>query len=506
MKQFNIYAFLLLTLMIAGGCKKDNYPGGEISQYIAIFDVRDLYSGNDVALTTEALRGSSKLAAMVVSDHSGNNLPAGLLVVQDSRRLSKLRGISIQLGADAAKYQPGDSVIINITGGVLKRVDGILQITGINNSAVTKVSSGNTIPLNRVPASQILSNPGDYESTLSVIVKGGFNPLPKPGDKIGGDKLLNDGFGNITLHTEARAAFADSTTPFLANFYGIVFNAKSGDTLAPQLRIRNYKDVTVLSSTINVAPIVISGFASDVKGADGNYEYVQLLATQDIDFAATPYSFIVNNNANASTPTGFPVNGWATGGMRTYKINITQGKVAKGAYCYVGGTTKMINGAGSTVMSTSNWVRMLDYTKYDGDDFGLKTGGLMANSGNSFGMAIFAGTKVTADSQPVDAVFISNGGSLYTAGPPALGYRIPNNDFYDAINPITLKEQAFYRSGSNTLCFAYNTADMGYFNQLGGVYSPALGRWMKARSQTNILMSKMTVAADIEGAGSTALQ
>ncbi|HTI94662.1 MAG TPA: DUF5689 domain-containing protein, partial [Puia sp.] len=140
MKKLLIYT-LLLTFVL--GCKKDNYPGSTISPYVAIFDVRALYKGSDVTLTTAKLGGSSLITGVVVSDHSGGNLPAGLLVLQDGRRLGELRGISVPLGADAAKYVPGDSVIIKVDGAVLKRVNGILEITNVPATAVTKVSSGN---------------------------------------------------------------------------------------------------------------------------------------------------------------------------------------------------------------------------------------------------------------------------------------------------------------------------------------------------------------------------
>ncbi|WP_205195681.1 DUF5689 domain-containing protein [Chitinophaga sp. Cy-1792] len=506
MKKHNIYFSLLLSLVFLWGCEKDSYPGAVVSPYIGIFDVRALYKGNDVALNTGNLGGSSKLAAMVVSDHSGGNLPTGLLVVQEARRLSKLRGISIALGNDATKYLPGDSVLIDINGGVLKRVNGILQITGLDTSRITRVSRGNDIPVVRVSTANIAANPDAYESTLAVILKGGFDPLPAKDATLSGEHILTDGFGNITLHTEAAANFSGTLLPVLANYAGIVFCAPSGDTLAPTVRMRTGDDTKLLSSTISVAPLVISGFASDVAGADGNYEYVQLLATRDIDFSVTPFSYVVLNNANASTPTGFPTKGWATGGMRSYKINITSGKVTKGNYCYVGGAYKLINGSGSTNMSTSNWVANWDYVNNDGNDFGTKTGGLMANSGNAFGMAIFTGTTVTVNSIPVDAVFVSGGGSLYSAGPPPVGYLIPNNDFYDIKDPYTLKDQPYYKAGSNTMCLAYNTADLGYFYKLGGQYSPDLGRWVKARAQNNFLMTKQTLPASLEDSVATKLK
>ncbi|HEU4470955.1 MAG TPA: DUF5689 domain-containing protein [Flavisolibacter sp.] len=506
MKKLTSYTLLLILLPMFWGCKKDNYPGAQISPYIAIFDIRDIYKDKDVVLTKDNMFGSDKITGIVVSDHSGRNLPAGLLVVQDRRRLSELRGISIALGASAADYVPGDSVIISVENGTLKKDGGILQITGLSASAVTKVSSGNAIPVNRVPANLILANPGKYESTLVVVVKGGFNPLPAPGDVLAGDKILNDGFGDLTLHTEASASFANNPLAFNANYYGIVFNSiNQGGQAVPQLRMRTGDDVVVLSSTVEVTPIIITGFMSDVNGGDGNYEYVQMMATQDINFAATPYSVVFTNNANASTPTGYPANGWATGGMRTFKFNLTSGTAAKGSFFYVGGSGKMINGASSTSMSTSNWIRSFNYTTTDGDGFGTRTSGLLANSGNASGIAVFAGTNLNAGSRPVDVIFVATGGSLFTPGPPAMGYRIANTDFYDIKNPITLEDQPFYRSGSNTLSLTYSTADLGYFNMLGGEYSTTLGRWTKARAKNNLLLTKTSPVSMIEGEGSTKL-
>ena len=497
MKRIFIYSFILLLFC---GCKKETYPGGQISPYISLFDIKDLYKGKDVTLTVDNMLGSDKIAVMVASDHTGGNMPAGLLAVQDRRRLSQLRGIAIPLGAEAADYAPGDSLIIGVVGKVVKRVDGILQLTGITKADITKVSSGNPVDVNQASTSLILANPDDYESTLTVVVKGGFDPLPAEGDVLSGDKILNDGFGDMILHTETSSAFAQNSPPVSANFYGIVFNTNKG---VPQLHMRTGADITLLSSTIEIAPVIITGFISDVKGPDGNYEYIQMMATRDIDFAATPFSVVVTNNANASTPTGNPVKGWATGGMRTFKLNLSTGTAAKGTFFYAGGEGKMINGPTSTDMSTSNWIRAFNYVTQDGDGFGTKTGGLFANSGNAFGMAVFQDTLVTVTSRPVDVLFVSSGGSLYGDGK---GYRITTTDFYNVIDPRTLEEQPFYRSGSNTLSLAYNATDLGYFYMLGGTYSPALGKWMKARTQTNVLLTKTSVLSEIEGTGATTLR
>lgn len=508
MKKILFYTLLLMTAF--AGCEKDgNYPGGKISPFIPLYDLRNLYKGADLKLNVENMYGSDQITGIVVSDHTGANMPAGLLVIQDRRRLSLLRGISIPIGAAAANYVSGDSVSVTVAGGVLKRVDGILQITNVPAGAVTKIASNKTILANRVPSSSILTDPATYESTLVAIVKGGFDPLPTPTDKLAGDKTLNDGFDNITLHTEATAAFANTALPVSANFYGIVFNTAAADgKLKPQIRLRKASDVQVLSSTIETTAVVISGFINDVSGTDGNYEYIQLLATRDISFDTTPYSVVVTNNAGASVPAGFPTNGWATGGgaaspatmFRTFKFNLTTGTVKKGTFFYVGGAGKTINGSGSTSIASSNWIRSFNYTTTDGDGFGARNGGFFANSGNAFGMAVFSGTTVTKDTQPIDVLFVSTGGSLFSAGPPAIGYKIANTDFYDVVNPITLQSQPYYRQGSNTLSLSYTTpADQGFFYKLGGTYNPRLGKWVKARTQTVIQLTKTSALSEIEG-------
>jgi hypothetical protein len=507
MKKILFYSLFLSSLAMFGGCDKTgNYPGATVSPYMAMFDLRDLYKGSDVRLSPATMFGSNKITGVVVSDHSGGNLPTGLLVIQDRRRLSELRGISLAVGAEAAKYVPGDSVIVNVEGGVLTRVEGILQVTGVAPTAITKVSSGNTILVNRVASNLIMANPERYESVLVSIVKAGFNPIPSPSDVLAGDKFLNDGFGDLPIRTEPTATFANSKPLFLGNYTGIIFSKTDANKqVQPQIRVRTASDIVLLSSTVELTPIIISGFISDVAGGDGNYEYVQLLATRDINFAVTPFSLVTSTNATASTPTGVPVNGWATGQLRTYKINLTSGFAAKGTFFYVGGINKLINGASSTSISGANWIKNYDYVTRDGEGFGTKTGGLLANSGNASGLAVFEGITVTETSKPVDVLFVSTGGTLYSAGPPARGYRIANTDWYDVKNPITLQDQPFYRSGTNTLNMSYTTADQGFFYKMGGEYNVSLGRWMKARTQTNVLLTKSSTLAEIEGAGSTKL-
>lgn len=489
------YLTWLFALALLWSCKKDgNYPGGTVSPYIALFDIRNIHKGEDVTLTKENMFGADKIAVTVVSDHSGGNMPAGLLVVQDARRLGRLRGISIPLGSDAATYVPGDSLVVNIDGSVLKRVDGVLQLTNITKDKITKVTSLGAVAPNIVKGNLVVDDPGAYESTLISISKAGFDPALPPGSTYAGDRLINDGFGNITLHTEAATSWASKPLPFLSNFTGIPFIGTDGKA---QLRPRTENDITILAATApKIAPIIITGYLCDPTSTDANYEYIQLMATKDINFANTPFSIVTTNNAGTSTPTGFPPDGWATGSQRTYKFNLTSGEVLKGQYFYVG-ANKNIWGAGSTDISSSKWFGKM-YATVGGDGFGSATTNLLANSGNAAGIAVFDKTTIDASTIPVDVIFYGGGGQVYTPGPPERGYRITNTDYYDEKNPTTLADQPYFTQGSNTGKFGFPTATN--FAQLEGTYNISSGRWTKARLQKNIALTATSTVSAIEGA------
>ncbi|HSB93965.1 MAG TPA: DUF5689 domain-containing protein, partial [Flavitalea sp.] len=363
MKKIVSFIVLLSSLFLFWGCDKDgNYPGATVSPYIAMFDLRGIYKGEDVSLTKDNMFGANKIAGLVVSDHTGGNIPAGLLVVQDKRRLGQLRGISIALGADAANYVPGDSVVINVEGGVLKKIDGILQLTGITTANITKVASGRPLLPVEVKSNLIVASPSTYESIFISVVKAGFDPSYPLGSTYLGDKTINDGFADMTLHTEPTASWANKPLPFLSVFNGIIFNGTDGK---PKLWPRKESDISILSATApKIAPILITGYLVDPNGTDANFEYIQLIATKNIDFAVTPFSVVTNNNAGASVA---PASGWATGALRTYKFDLTTGTVTAGQYFYIG-ANKNIWGAGSTDISSSKWFGKM-YATVDGDGF-----------------------------------------------------------------------------------------------------------------------------------------
>lgn len=501
--------FLLLAVVIItyASCKKENdyrYKFSE-SGFISNFDLRRYYKGSDLSLNADAIGGATSIRGVVVSDFRSGNSVAGLIALQNSRingTADSLRGISFNIGAAASNYVPGDSLHIKLDGGVLKRIDGVLQITGLTNSAITKVASGRIIKLQAANTSAILANPDRYESTLVAINNAVYDPEPA-GDVIySGDKILNDGFGLATLRTSANATFANTAVQPSGNFTGVVYVTGTGTSKKIEYRMRTAEDFFYVPMP-KLSPAIISGFLVDPNGTDGNYEYVQFLATKDIDFAATPFSVYTSNNAGATT---FPTLGWNTGALRTYKFNLTSGTVKKGEFFYVGGAGQRINGSASTVIPASKWISSVNYTTVPGaNGVGDVTGNLLANSGNVAGIAIFEGINVTPNSIPLDVIFYGGAnGSFYTAGPPEYGLRITITDKFATYAGKVPQE--YYGKGTNDVSkrFAGFPAAVS-FARLGGVYKATKGGWESVRTMISVPLTNTSVLSAIETGGVTSL-
>jgi len=248
---------------------------------------------------------------------------------------------------------------------------------------------------------------------------------------------------------------------------------------------------------VGKAQIIISGYLANPDGSDSNYEYVQLMATADIDFANTQYSLIAYYGSPEAT---YPVKGWATGGAETYKFELTSGSVKKGEFFYVGGSKKNINGSGSTDISSANWIRVTAYKTRSGDGGnGKGRAGLFTNSGNANGIAVFNGASVTQNNVPIDVVFFGELTGPYYQASPELGYRICDNDLY------LTKAGSFFGKGSNTTTFSH--AGSKKFSKLGGMYSISEKKWIRKRSLTKTTLSATSLLSVIEsGKGVTKLE
>ncbi|MEN9849510.1 MAG: hypothetical protein RL368_2250, partial [Pseudomonadota bacterium] len=228
----------------------------------------------------------------------------------------------------------------------------------------------------------------------------------------------------------------------------------------------------MISNSYAAAPkLLIAGYMANPSGSDSPYEYIQLLALENIDFSVTPYAVIFTNNGTAKS------SGWIAGAGLTYGFNITSGAIQAGEFAYVGGAGKLINGSGSTDISGAKWLRSIETASSVGDGFGnAKAGGVLGNGGtNADGFAVFDMdiSNITASTIPVDAVFF--GAAVGTAKPASGGYTLPTNDHYDSA-------QGTFGNGTNTYLFPVPKS--GYFVKLLGNYNQVTTTWTTPRSST----------------------
>ena len=208
------------------------------------------------------------------------------------------------------------------------------------------------------------------------------------------------------------------------------------------------------------ADLVISEFLANPSGMDSPREYVELVATRDIDFAATPYSVVFANNGSATST------GWVAGGSKTYAFNIGSGTVSRGDVVYVGGSlADPIAGGGATL-------RAIQTGTTPGDGFGnASSGGVLGNGGTSAdAIAIFnlAAGSITSSSVPVDGIFFGDaiGGAFVS---PTAGFMLPSNDWYSG-----------GRLQANSIVLADGSS--GQKGIFSGTFDTTSSQWLSARS------------------------
>ncbi|NGM63201.1 hypothetical protein G5B30_14925 [Sphingobacterium sp. SGG-5] len=280
---------------------------------------------------------------------------------------------------------------------------------------------------------------------------------------------------------------------------------------------------TFIVGSLN-AQIIITGFMANPWGTDnptpgtkykkgsveythnGGYEYIQLMATEDIDFSKTPYSVVTANNGGDRVAT---TNGWAEGGKTTFKFDLTEGKAAKGTFFYVGSPSKVIAGyhskGKSADISQANWIRTIASNskskKVLGDGFGNAIGGTGIlgdpykgdSNTDADGIAVFKGTKVTPLTVPIDAIFYGNAVGV-AKGERGSGYILPTNDHYK-----NQTGKSCYGEPGNTFFFEQTSPSSNVFIKLGGAYHAEKNNWDTPRKAINKKLSgKASTLPDIE--------
>ncbi|MFM9029071.1 MAG: hypothetical protein ACKOQ6_13940, partial [Bacteroidota bacterium] len=227
-------------------------------------------------------------------------------------------------------------------------------------------------------------------------------------------------------------------------------------------------------TTIPANPgLLLSEIFTNPAGDDSPYEWVELIATDNIDFAQKPYTIIVANNGKASTK------GWMQGGAptptnnSTYAFHIDSGKVVPGEVFYVGG---------SLMAPTGKKLRVRNTATQPGDGGlgspNLNSGVLGNGGGIADGVAIFDKPVSLLDSNaiPRDALFFGTFIGDAALVDTSKGFTLPVNDYYSGghLDTTDFKTPDPFNG--------YLTASGGY-NASTGSYTPRT--WTTASNFTN---------------------
>ncbi|TDQ07637.1 DUF5689 domain-containing protein [Pedobacter metabolipauper] len=250
-KIYSILAVLIIFGMVLNACKKDVNPSlGTQNPFAALYVVKNLYKGSDVQLDPSALGGANLTGGVVISNLIGKNFPNGGLIIQNANR-GQIRGILIELGDAAIPFVPGDSLVVDVTGGTLTKVGNSLHLKGLSLASIKKISSNNVLTPRTVALGALAADFGLYENTLLKLTAD-TKPLPLTGETYAGNKFLDDGSSSIALYTQADALFAGNSLPASATYtvipvYG---NETGGYGSVQQVRIRTEADVENASGPI----------------------------------------------------------------------------------------------------------------------------------------------------------------------------------------------------------------------------------------------------------------
>jgi hypothetical protein len=251
-KIYSMLTALLFCGVVFNACKKDVNPSsGKENPFAALYVVKNTYKGTDVKLSPELLSGAHLTGGVVISNLTGKNFPKGGLIIQNANR-GQVRGILIDMGEEVIPFLPGDSVVVDISGGTLSKVGNSLQLKGLKLANINKISSGNKVVSRTVALGVLTTNFELYENTLLKLTAD-TKPLPIAEETYKGNKTLDDGSGStIILHTQADALFAGNSLPASATYtviptYG---SEDSGYGTLQQVRLRTEADVENASGPI----------------------------------------------------------------------------------------------------------------------------------------------------------------------------------------------------------------------------------------------------------------
>ncbi|SDD75553.1 DUF5689 domain-containing protein [Niabella drilacis] len=239
LKYFKHIFIVLFVISLTSCFKKDtNYALGTVNEEASIYVLRKAFKGSPVTLSADNLAGAHIVAGVVISRSGNKNFPQGYIALESVWR-NQVRGILIAV-PDAAKYQFGDSLRIDVSGAKMEQKEYGLEVNNISDNRIEKVPGVSIAKVHRpVSIGTIEKDPDAYESTL-ISVTADVSPDPVTGEPFKGTKAILDGEGKtIEVYTEDGAVFADEKIAPSASFQGVLLQRDH----KLSLRMQSYDDM-----------------------------------------------------------------------------------------------------------------------------------------------------------------------------------------------------------------------------------------------------------------------
>lgn len=227
--QKSIY-IMLAGLLFFIGCEKDVYHSDPLS----LKNIKTLYKDEDLVLP------ESRIGGVVITDiENGNHVP-GYIIVQSGEH-----GMALEL-SNANDFKLGDSVVANVSGKLLTRYNGLLQVRGVEPANVRKVTTGKNVRPRAVGVANLYNNRDKYENTL-VKVLGDITPQPNAGETFSGNKKMEELSFEVSLFTSTQSSFAGELLPNNASFQGVALGVQNNGV---EIRMRSIEDVENASGRV----------------------------------------------------------------------------------------------------------------------------------------------------------------------------------------------------------------------------------------------------------------
>ena len=215
----------------------DGGGGGDPSE-VTIESIRNSFTGS-----SSTVGAGKTIEGIVISDRSAGNINSNNLVIQDGDF-----GIVLRFN-DPPSFNLGDKLKVNVGGGELGEFNGLLQVSSLNLSAATFVSSGNTVTPKETTISAINANFEDFESTLVKL-----SDVTMSGSTWGDGVTVTDATGSISVFTFFSADFSDDAVPATAESL-LAIVSQFNDS---QLNLRNADDINGGGGTGGGDPVEVS--------------------------------------------------------------------------------------------------------------------------------------------------------------------------------------------------------------------------------------------------------